>query len=156
MRTASACWEEKGFRGQVGAQEDTRYEDAEIVEDFDISGLLVHHVDAVLASVVYAEADVEVVVLVDGDSRFGLRREIRSDQRGGSFGHGSALHAPGDRGNIGLDDVVEQFVELYLVLLVLTHGDRDDALFAREFGLLLMVRHECVRFRFSTLMLCTP
>ena len=28
------------------AQEDTRYEDAEIVEDFDISGLLVHHVDA--------------------------------------------------------------------------------------------------------------
>ena len=120
--------------GQVGAQEDTRYEDAEIVEDFDISGLLVHHVDAVLASVVYAEADVEVVVLVDGDSRFGLRREIRPDQRGGSFGHGSALHAPGDRGNIGLDDVVEQFVELYLVLLVLTHGDRDDALFAREFG----------------------
>lgn len=73
-------------------------------------------------------------MLVDGDSRFGLRREIRPDQRGGSFGHGSALHAPGDRGNIGLDDVVEQFVELYLVLLVLTHGDRDDALFARELG----------------------
>ncbi len=72
-------------------------QDAEIVEDFDISGLLVHHVDAVLASVVYAEADVEVVVLVDGDSRFGLltRNTTRSATVVPS-GMVSALHAAGD------------------------------------------------------------
>ena len=119
---------------QVGAQENAGDQDAEIVEYFDIPGLLAHHVDAVLAAVVYAEAHKEVVVFVDGDPRFGFRREVRPDQRSGAFGHGSTFRTAGNRGNIRLDNVVEQFVEPDFVLFVLADGDGDDTLFAREFG----------------------
>lgn len=120
----------------VAREDDTRYEDAEVVEELDVSGLLAHHVDTVDVLLRgEAETDIDVVVFVDGDRRVGLvhetgyGRELR-----GSRGHGGSLRASGNGRDVRLYDVVEDLVELRLVLLVFTHRDRDDALLARKFG----------------------